>query len=362
MLTYLKDMISRAPERRITYADYISAVLYHPELGYYMKEKQKIGRKGDFITTSNVSDIFGRTISKWFAMIVQKLWIPPVFCEIGAGNGRFAKAFLEEWHERVGRPLTYIIVESSPYHRKLQRDLLNGFEITQRESIEELNSFEGMIFSNELFDALPVHVVEKENGQLFEVMVGIQNDVLQEIKVPLSNQAIQDFLNENHFELNEKQRIEIPILMGRMLDEMSRVLSKGLVTTIDYGYTHDEWMEPQHCNGSLRGYYQHQMIEDVLMHPGKMDITSHIHFDWLIQRGEQTQLRFVDMFRQDQFLLKTGILEELQENYDPNPFSDKSKRNRAVRSLIMPTGMSSFFHVCIQEKGIEVNTIELFTN
>jgi SAM-dependent MidA family methyltransferase len=217
-----------------------------------------------------------------------------------------------------------------------------------------------MIFSNELFDALPVHVVEKENGKLHEVMVGIKNDQLHEVMVPLTDKAILQFLQENEFELNEKQRIEIPLPMGNMLDEMGKVLIRGLVTTVDYGYTHEDWMLPSRRNGSLRGYYQHQMIENVLMHPGEMDITSHIHFDWLIKRGEQAQLHFATKLRQDEFLLKAGILQELQEHYDPNPFSEQSKKNRAIRSLIMPTGMSSSFHVCIQKKDMELDQTELF--
>ncbi len=58
--------------RLISYADFISAALYHPELGYYMKDKQKIGRQGDFITTSNISDVYGRIVAKWFAMYAEK--------------------------------------------------------------------------------------------------------------------------------------------------------------------------------------------------------------------------------------------------------------------------------------------------
>src|SRR4051812_25834568 len=91
----------------------------------------------------------------------KKAQLAPVFCEIGAGNGRFAEAFLHEWQETIKTPLKYIIVESSPYHLKLQRELLTNFSIIQVERLSEVEAFEGMIFSNELFDALPVHVIEK---------------------------------------------------------------------------------------------------------------------------------------------------------------------------------------------------------
>jgi SAM-dependent MidA family methyltransferase len=353
MFNYLKSLISNSPTKCISYAEFIGAALYHPELGYYMKNNEKIGPHGDFITTSNVSDIFGSTIARWFARICKHYQLSPVFCEIGAGNGRFAKAFLQEWKETVKTPLTYFIVESSPYHRKLQSELLNGdFSVKQVETLEELTNFEGMIFSNELFDALPVHLVEKIEDVVYEIMIGIKNEELYEQRVPLTNKEILDYIEENKIQLNENQRMEIPIEMGKMLLKMSNTLLKGFIVTVDYGYTMEEWMEPARARGSLRGYYQHQMIDNVLRNPGEMDITSHIHFDWLIKRGEQLDLNLIMKLRQDEFLLKTGILTELENHYDPNPFSEVSKRNRAIRSLIMPSGMSTYFHVLIQRKGI----------
>lgn len=362
MINYLKSLISQSPTNLISYAEYINAALYHPEKGYYMKKKQKIGRQGDFITTSNISDIYGRIVAKWFAAICQKYDLKPVFCEIGAGSGRFAQAFLQEWDNSSKAPLKYLIVESSPYHRELQKELLTEYSsiFVQVERLEELDCFEGMVFSNELFDALPVHVIEKEKNQLYEVMVGIKNEHLYEEKVPLTNPSILSFLQKSSLHLRDGQRIEVPLLMENMLSAISKVLKNGLVVTADYGYTKEDWMHPSRGVGSLRGYYQHKMIENVLEYPGEMDITSHIHFDWLIQKGEEVELNFITKLRQDEFLLKAGILQDLENHYDPNPFSEVSKRNRAIRSLIMPSGLSSYFHIVIQQKGRNWSVTDIF--
>ncbi|XJZ26211.1 class I SAM-dependent methyltransferase [Bacillota bacterium Lsc_1132] len=362
MISYLQNLIDRSPSKLITYSEYIEAALYHPQYGYYMKDQQKIGREGDFITTSNISDIFGRIVAKWFSQLIQQYQLAPVFCEVGAGNGRFARAFLEEWVDSVKAPLHYRIVESSPYHRKLQKERLQpDFDVEQYESIEEIPPINGVIFSNELFDALPVHVIEKENGQLYEIMVGLKEGKLYEQKVPLEDEAIFAFLKESSLNLGEKQRIEIPLSMKNMLEHFAAVLTKGFVVTVDYGYSNEEWMEPSKKNGSLRGYFQHRMVENVLLHPGEMDITSHVHFDGLQQIGEEFRLEFVTKLRQDEFLLAAGILKELESHFDPNPFSAVSKRNRAIRSLIMSSSMSAFFHVLIQQKNLNVkNKTELF--
>jgi SAM-dependent MidA family methyltransferase len=360
MQDFIIEKIKNTSDQLITYAEYIELALYHPTKGYYMREEMKIGKSGDFITTSNVSDIFGSIFSKWFLKQVEDNEITPTVCEIGAGNGRFAHAFLDHWVKHTDIPITYYIVETSPYHRQLQKEILPiGNNVIHIDKISEITPFQGLIFSNELFDALPVHVIKKTAGDLYEVMIGIDKNGLKEELIPLSNPKIIDYLNSQKISLSNNQRFEIPLEMENVLKSISQTMEKGLVVTIDYGYTNNEWMEPARKSGSLRGYYKHQMISEILLNPGEMDITHHIHFDGLISKGEQLGLNFITMKRQDEFLIAAGILNELEENYDPNPFSERSKRNRAIRSLILP-GMSSFFHIIIQEKETELIEGNLF--
>ncbi|MBP2240871.1 SAM-dependent MidA family methyltransferase [Cytobacillus eiseniae] len=353
MFYFLKEYIAAHSQKKISYAEYMQVVLYHPIYGYYMKEKSKIGRNGDFITTSNVSDMYGRSLAKWFFQQAKELKLPFSVCEIGAGTGRFAKAFIDEWKAITTENLQYLIVEESPYHRKLQQEIITFNEgIRQIESLDDVRPFEGLIFSNELFDALPVHVIENKNGQLMEVFITIENEELVEELTPLNNEEIIHYLEYSKLQLKNRQRIEIPLIMTTVVKEMAKVLQRGLILTVDYGYTNEEWMEPARRNGSLRGYYKHQQLNDILKNPGEMDLTSHVHFDSFIKIGELNDLIFVQKWRQDEFLLEIGILEELQATFDPNPFSAISKRNRAIRSLIIPGGISSSFHVILQQKGI----------
>ncbi|MBS8264884.1 SAM-dependent methyltransferase [Mesobacillus boroniphilus] len=363
MKELITQFIDASPEKMITYAEYIELALYHPEEGYYIKERQKIGKEGDFYTSSNVSDVFGKLIGKWFAKNFKNLGLPPSVCEIGAGNGRFARAFIQGWNEWKDETLTYCIVEASPYHRTLQEAELNGLEevdILYADTFAYTGMKQGLIFSNELFDAFPVHVVEKSEGIVKEVFIVHENGQLKESMLPVMNDRIIAFLNDQELELAEGQRIEIPLAFEPFIKSIADHFMKGIMVTVDYGYTKEEWMHPSRRRGSLRGYYQHQMHHDVLQHPGEMDITSHVHFDALKSIGEKYSLDFVQKMRQDEFLMAAGILEELAEHHDPNPFSEASKRNRAIRSLILPGGISQSFDVVVQAKGLEYTAEKLF--
>ena len=359
---FLTNYILQSEQKAITYEEYMKIALYHEQFGYYMKSQQKIGGKGDFITTSNISPIFGMIFTKVIeeASIQHKL--PLTICEIGAGNGRFAKAILEEFQHKfpeIYEDVVYVIIESSPYHRKLQQEILPiGDKVLQFESLEQAKlafpSFQGMIISNELFDAFPVRVVEKQDGVVFEVKVTVNdNGMLNEILTKLDDQEVLHYLDSQKIHLANNQRFEIPLAMIEYIHQLGKFIDRGLIYTIDYGYTNEEWMQPEHRKGSLRGYYQHSMIEDPLKHPGNMDLTTHISFDALIYYGQQAELEFQQKMRQDEFLLSAGILDYLEEHYDPNPFSEISKQNRAIRSLIMGGGISQSFQVVIQTAGLK---------
>ncbi|MCA1031724.1 SAM-dependent methyltransferase [Bacillus timonensis] len=361
MINEIKQYMVKNNTESITYEEYMNIVLYHPEKGYYMRTGEKVGKKGDFITSSNISDVFGKLFAKVFIQTIESGRLPPSICEVGGGNGRFAKAVLDEIKEKspkIYNELKYLLVETSPYHRILQENVLAVHpNVIQLENISEMEErYEGIIFSNELFDAFPVRVIEKQGTELMEVFISVnEKDELTERFLPLQCERINSYLLEQRIVLKDGQRFEIPLAMIEFLQLISKKISKAVLFTVDYGYTNSEWEDATHKEGSLRGYYKHQLIKNPLLYPGEMDLTTHIHFDALQHYGAAVGLQFVQKYRQDEFLLGSGILEYLQENFDPNPFSDKSKQNRAIRSLIMDGGMSQAFHVIIQQKGCRIN-------
>lgn len=352
---YLRNLIRSKRDKKITYSEYMEAALYTPEIGYYMKPGSKIGKSGDFYTSSNVYNVFGLCLGRWTAKVIREAKLTPGILEIGGGTGKLAfdlLSSLRKTDSELFKQLTYTIIDSSPFHQSEQKKRLADF--TNVIFLEKLpEEFKGIIVTNELFDALPVHVIEKRQGVLYELFIQEQDGGFCETLERLSDSRIQAYIQSQRIEIVENQRLEIPIKMLDMISTISSVLAKGVVLTFDYGYTQSEWMEPIHRQGSLRGYYRHQLVEDILQHPGQTDLTAHIHFDALQHYGERAGLRFERLQSQADFLIGAGLFSELEDHQNLNPFSETAKRNRAIRSFVMPGGISSYFQVMLQSKGIQ---------
>lgn len=359
MLTIITNQMNDSPDKRLTYAEFMTLALYHHEKGYYMKNRQKIGKKGDFYTSSSVHPIFAKIFAKAFLQIFTEQNLPLQLCEIGGGTGEFAYDVLQEIKQLAPstyKNLTYYLVEESPYHRKIQKERLQQHQQAKimssfNEMQEAIPSFSGIVYSNELLDAFPVHVVEKQNDHLYEAFVSIdENGQLCEQLDSCSNRKIEQWLFDFGPPLTNGQRIEVPLAMNEWLKSVANWLENAYVFTVDYGYTKADWTEPERKDGSLRGYYEHQLITNPLLHPGDMDLTTHIHLDALAEIGETLGLRTLYQLRQSEFLLQEGILTYLQDHYDADPFSETSRQNRAIRSFLLNEGLANSFTVTLQAK------------
>lgn len=357
MFPSLKDRIQSEKNRLISYDTFIQYALYDQEKGYYNLSRPKVGKEGDFYTSSHIHHVFSQVLANYFIQISQSLEIPLHICEIGSGDGTFAKEVCE-FLSKQGFDYIYDAVELSSEHRVKTSQIVKGQDAFHMfESLEEWQAvrkeFNGILFSNEWLDAQPVKVVTKQNGELYEVCIGIQeNDTLEEVLYPCP-QDILDWLSSFNYQLIEGQRVEIPFYMDSLYEQISQALQKGIMLTIDYGYTHMELSHPARISGSLRGYANHHMKDNVLQKPGEMDITHHVHWDTWMKIGEKYGFRS-KLMKQKDFLLEASILDFLTEHASKDPFSEEHKRNRAIRSFIMGDQIADSFEVCVQAKGIEL--------
>ena len=150
----------------VSFAWFMQQALYHPEHGYYSSGRASIGRRGDYFTSVSVGPLFGRLLAAQFAQMWERLGRIDnfVIVEQGAHHGDFARDVLGS--ARKCRPeffaaLRYRIVEPSSILQHRQSQTLAEYEgkIEWRDSIDALEPFTGVYFSNELLDAMPVHLL-----------------------------------------------------------------------------------------------------------------------------------------------------------------------------------------------------------
>lgn len=344
----------------ITFRDFMELSLYHEEHGYYMTDRTRIGREGDFFTSSSVHSLFGRLVGRQ----LQQMWeilgrtAPFTIAEQGAGEGYLCKDILDAIAEESPdfyRVLRYRLVEISPTNRQRQSQLLvEHHERVEWCETEDLKGMEGCFLSNELVDAFPVHLVEYRDGVLHEVFVVEQGGALVEELRPVQTAVFYRHFAGLGIALTEGNRYEINLAAVDWIECVARLLQRGFVLTIDYGYPADILYAPWRRTGTFLCYHRHTTNENPFERIGEQDMTSHVDFTLLERAGAEAGLERLYFGEQYRFLIALGFVDALiqaeQRENDP-------KRAQALRltlkNLIVPEGgMGEIFKVLIQGKGV----------
>jgi SAM-dependent MidA family methyltransferase len=349
----------------MTFASFMEAALYEPNLGYYTSPGRKVGAEGDFYTSMNVHSAFGRLISREITRFWELLGSPAAFtvAEAGAGGGQLAQDILDalaEENEKLYGALTYRLIEKEPSLKEAQAARLERHnEKLAWSSPDELEQgelkFTGCIISNELFDAMPVHLVEMTDEGLKEVYVGAGAEGFKERLAAPSTPELAAYLSRFEVNLMRGQRAEINLAAPHWIASAGAALERGFVLTIDYGYLTEELYTPQRKGGTLMCYYKHTTSENPYERVGEQDITTHINFSQLMEAGKDVGLATVWYGEQYRFLLGVGLMDELiRLEAQAETEQEKLKHRLALKKLMLPEGgMGDTFKVLIQAKGVE---------
>jgi SAM-dependent MidA family methyltransferase len=363
----LRGFILSQIEKRgsIPFSQFMEWCLYHPDYGYYRSERMNIGRDGDFYTSPCVHPLFGGLIAKQLSQMSEQ-WGGPFFDVVEQGGGRgFLCEDVLQWAKKNSsvfyQRLRYHLIETSPFLLKEQRERLVEHEKEGKvfwmdpEAFEEGRALvEGCFLSNELVDAFPVHQVIFDRGNLKEIYVTQDHDQLKEQWGKLSDPRIVSYFQSMGITLQEGQRAEVNLKALDWMEKVARCLKKGFVLTIDYGYLAKELYGSHRREGTLLCYTQHQTSENPYERLGEQDITSHVNFTGLIQKGEEVGLRFTGLVPQYQFLIALGLLQEMESLGREMPEMDALQLRLSLKHLIEPEmGMGEVFKVLIQHKGMD---------
>ena len=291
---------------------------------YYSSARSPIGIDGDFYTSSDLDPIFGQLLAAQFEEWAGEFENFTVV-ELGAGKGLLARDILERSR------LPYFILERSPAMRGRQRQLLRGYDVQWIDRLPR--GLTGCIFSNEFFDALPVHRVVRRGGVLREIYV---TEEFKEVEGPL--QA------EIDVPVAEGQVTEVCLEARRWIRDIAASLDRGYHLAVDYGYLRDEYYAQPH--GTLMCYWHHQATEDPYIRIGEQDMTAHVNFSDLM---DEPMLETTLFTTQMDYLIRRGILDEIQK-LAVSGDAASMQRLLKIKKLILPGTMGERFKVLMQRK------------
>jgi SAM-dependent MidA family methyltransferase len=363
----IADRIAADPAGHVTFATFMDWVLYEPDLGYYSRA-DRYALPSDFITSPHVSHDFAALLAGQFVQMWQLLGSPADFTllEVGAGSGVLARDLLisiRTQYPEFARVLTYMIAERSSGLQRSQQEQLQSQGVTWVE-LNDLSSssLTGCIFSNELVDALPVHLVTIQQGQLQEIYVSTQQEGerigFQEEVGELSTPRLQQYFVDLGIDFPspiypEGYRTEVGLKALDWLDTVASLLQKGYLLTMDYGHPASRYYHPNRPQGTLMAYRRHQMQADPYQRIGQQDLTAHVNFSALEAYGKPLGLQPLGLVTQEKFLSALGILERLatlSSDTTVHPHQILAQR-QGLHLLMDPLGLGGFY-VLIQGKDL----------
>jgi SAM-dependent MidA family methyltransferase len=346
----------------ITFARFMELALYCPNFGYYERQDVSPGRGGDFYTSVSVGSLFGELLASQFAQWLEIMAGNQYqLVEAGAHDGRLAGdilGWLQRYRPALMPSLEYWILEPSASRQASQRKSLSDFgqQVRWFDSWESLPpaGVHGIIFSNELLDAMPVHRLgwDAVHQCWFEWGVALEDGefVWARMTVPpeaWGSEPLLDVPRELLAVLPDGFTTEVGPAAKKWWQAAARSLHKGKLVAIDYGLSSEDFFTPARQQGTLRAYHRHHLSGDLLAHVGDQDLTAHVNFSSIQQAGESEGLKTDSAMTQTQFL--THILKLAMQTNEP--FSTLTPAQvRQFQTLTHPEHLGRSFRVLVQSR------------
>jgi SAM-dependent MidA family methyltransferase len=349
LASFISDTIrERGP---VTFRWFMEQALYHPEHGFYSSGRCIIGRRGDYFTNVSVGSLFGRLMAVQFAEIWELLGRPNEFTivEQGAHEGDFARDVLKEAREKSSEffdALRYRIIEPFPILQNRQEAKLERFreKMNWQKSLEQMEKFAGVHFSNELIDAMPVHLIASAKDGWQEKYVSFTAEHFDFAVGSLSTSGLRKQLAKLPAPPGLNYETEVNLAALDWIEMLSAKLDRGFALAVDYGYVREEFFAPERTTGTLQSFANHRVVSSPLLDPGQIDITAHVDWTSLSERAEECGLEVAGFTDQHHFLtaLATTLL--------PNELAERDRR--ALQTLLHPGLLGRTFQFLALSKNL----------
>ena len=352
----------------IPFREFMELALYAPGLGYYSAGASKFGAEGDFVTAPELGPIFAACVSEAIAPVLQQIGPQARLLELGGGTGAFAEVALKRLLELDALPDRYCILEPSAQLRERQRERLQQrlippvFDLVEWLDGPFEDDWEGVVFANEVIDALPTSRFaieggsDEEPGEVLEEHVAVEEGRLVRVLRPtdafLTN-TVRFLEQRMDRRFPDGYRSEALPQLPYWIQAVSGGLQRGAMLFVDYGYARREYYLPERDDGTLRAYYRHHVHGDPLAWPGLQDITASVDFTALAEAGVAAGFDFAGYCSQASFLMGNGMNHVLGRIEKIQDEAERQRRTNEVKKLTLPSEMGERFQVMGFQKDVE---------
>lgn len=296
------------PEAVLSFSRFMALALYHPTVGYYRRDQNRVGRGSgtDFFTASTSGPVFGELVS---AACVQLL------------GGR------------CPRDHSFVEIGAEP-EQSVLAGVAHPFKQVRTLRVGEPLELEGkcVVFSNELFDAQPCVRTVYRGGRWHEIGVQLKGDRLVEVEWPIA--AEEAGAEGYHFDR--------PLAAAQLAGDIAAQPWHGLFVAIDYGKTLSELVAHTPA-GTARAYHRHVQSNNLLARPGEQDLTCHVCWDWMSAALSRHGFANPGLEFQEAFFIHHagGCIAEISTA----EAGRLSRRKLAMQQLLHPSQMGQKFQV-----------------
>ena len=344
---------------------FMELALYAPGLGYYSAGARKFGPGGDFTTAPERSPLFSACVADALTPVLQQLGPDAVFMEIGGGSGAFAETCLAKLLANDALPARYAILEPSADLRERQRERLQArlppllFELVEWLDGPIQEPWNGVLFANEVIDALPTPRFTIRDGEVFEEHVALDGEGrflrTDRPAEPMLAAAVRHVERQLPEPFAEGYRSEVLVQLPYWIQAVMGAMRDGAMLFVDYGYARGEYYQPQRRDGTLRAFRQHHVTDDVFAWPGLQDITASVDFTALAEAGTAAGFDFAGYCSQASFLIGNRLQENLAlaESRAADDVARHALRSQ-VKHLTLPSEMGERFQAIGFQRGVEL--------
>ena len=334
-------------EGPLPFDEFMRAALYDSAEGYFATGPLRSAKEGDFLTSPEVSPLFGETIACFVAAEAARIGADPVdVLEVGAGSGSLTRPLLDA----VPVPARARAVEVSPAAQEGLAEVAPEAAVVA--SLDEVaGPLRGVIVANEVADNLPAALAVRRGAEWVERRVGVvaAGESLAWVEGP-ARAEVAAWAERFAGPVPEGGQVEVQLAAGEWVRRLVGLLAAGSVLVFDYGDA-GEGLAGRRAEGTLRTYRGHHLGPDPLLEPGATDVTMDVDFGALAAAARKAGAG-VEVLTQAAFLERWGLrdrLAALREEELALARTDRVMERLAVRgritdgeALLHPRGLGDF--------------------